>query len=80
MKHHDTKNREKILEGIYHKSQEKAWDGREILTGLVEKYGVPKLPAEKERALCNIFAVIMEGEMAAWKVSLQLAEKVSDVL
>ena len=79
MKHSDTKNREAILEGIYHKSQEKIWDGREILGDLIEKHGAPKLPTEKERALCNIFAVILEGEMAAWKVSLQLAEKVSDI-
>ena len=68
-----------ILEGIYHRAQEKIWDGREILNGLLREYGIPRLQPDKEQALQNIFAVILEGELAAWKISLQLAEKVEDV-
>ncbi len=68
---------EMTLENIYHRGQEKIWDGREVLAQLVKKYGgVEALPAGKKRALQNIFAVILEGEEAAWRVSLQLAESV----
>jgi len=68
------------LENIYHRGQEKIWNGREVLTQLVEKHGgVEGLPLEKKYALQNIFAVILEGEDAAWKISLQLAESVSSV-
>ena len=73
------KNNIEILEGIYHRAQEKVWDGREILNELLREHGIPRLPPDKEQALQNIFAVILEGELAAWKISLQLAEKVEDV-
>ena len=72
------KNRAEILEGIYHRSQEKIWDGREVLGDLVLEYGVPSLPSDKKRALQNIFAVILAGEHAAWTISLQLAEQMED--
>ena len=67
------------LEGIYHRGQEKIWDGREVLKELVEKHGgVSDLPYCEKMALQNIFAVILEGERAAWNVSLQLAEMLED--
>ena len=70
----------KTLENIYHRGQEKIWDGRDVLKMLVEKHGgINELPAEKKRALQNIFAVILAGEDAAWKISLQLAESVGSV-
>ena len=68
-----------ILENIYHRSQEKICDGREVLKELVEKHGTPELPPEKAQALQNIFAVILTGELAAWKISLQLADQVTDI-
>jgi hypothetical protein len=68
------------LENIYHKGQEKIWDGRDVLRRLVEKHGgVDDLPANKKYALQNIFAVILAGESAAWKISLQLAERVESI-
>ena len=70
------KDDNQILEGIYHRAQEKIWDGRDVLRDLIAKHGTPSLPLDKERALQNIFAVILEGELAAWKISLQLAEKI----
>ena len=73
------KDDNQTLEGIYHKAQEKIWDGRDVLRDLVAKHGIPVLPPDKERALQNIFAVILEGELAAWKISLQLAEKIDDI-
>ena len=72
-------NVDKTLESIYHRAQDRIWDGRHVLTGLVDIHGMPMLPPEKEKALQNIFAVILEGEMAAWRISLQLADSVSDV-
>ena len=68
------------LENIYHRGQEKIWDGRVVLRELVEKHGAPhELPPGKKRALQNIFAVILAGEAAAWRISLQLADSVEEV-
>jgi len=72
-------NTTESLEGIYHRGQEKIWDGRNVLDQLINTYGLPVLPKEKEQSLQNIFAVILSGELAAWKISLQLADKVEDV-
>ena len=66
------------LENIYHKSQAKIWDGREVLSELVEKHGGINVSEKYNEALCNIFSVILEGELAAWNVSLQLAEMLQD--
>ena len=68
------------LESIYHRGQEKIWDGRSVLKELVEKHGgLGELDTQKKHALQNIFAVILEGENAAWKISLQLAEMLQGV-
>ena len=68
------------LENIYHRGQEKIWNGKEVLNALVEKHGgIGELPTKKKHALQNIFAVILEGEAAAWKISLQLADRVEEV-
>ena len=68
------------LENIYHRGQEKIWDGRQVLKELVEKHGgIQKLDSKQTKALQNIFAVILEGEEAAWKISLQLANKLENI-
>jgi len=69
----------KTLEDIYHRAQDRIWDGRATLEQLINTYGSQSLPPEKAKALQNIFAVILAGEMAAWRISLQLADSVSDV-
>ena len=61
------------MEGIYHKGQDKAWNGKELLDELVQKHGGVDLPAEKIAPLQRMFAVIFWGELAAWKVSAELA-------
>ena len=66
------------LENIYHKSQAKIWDGRGVLSDLVERHGGIVVSEKYNEALCNIFSVILEGELAAWNVSLQLAEMLKD--
>lgn len=61
-------------ERIYHRGQELAWDGREILPMLIEKHGGVRLEdPRKAEALKRIFAIILWGELAAWKTSAQLA-------
>jgi hypothetical protein len=63
------------LRNIYHKGQDLAWDGREVLEGLVEKHGGIHLAPDKQDALRRIFAIILWGELAAWKISAQLADR-----
>lgn len=61
-------------ERIYHKGQELAWDGKEILPMLLEKHGGIRLDPEKREPLKRLFAIILWGELAAWKISAQLAD------
>lgn len=73
--------RARRLEGLYHVGQEKAWDGRKVLGDLVARHygadtGAIEIDEEKRRALSKVFSIIMWGELAAWKVSAQLAEQI----
>ena len=70
----DEARRMRKCESIYHKGQTMAWDGKEILPMLLEKHGGVHVPAEKKEALKRLFAIILWGELAAWKISLQLAD------
>ncbi|MCA9715357.1 MAG: ferritin-like domain-containing protein, partial [Myxococcales bacterium] len=63
------------LERIYHKGQERSWDGQAVLRALVERHGQPRVAPALRPALARLFAVIMWGELAAWKVSAALAEE-----
>src|SRR5580704_16930623 len=67
--------RARRMESIYHAGQAKIWDGREVLSDLIAKNGKPDMPPEKRRALGRIFGIIMWGELAAWKISAQLADQ-----
>jgi hypothetical protein len=67
--------RARRMENIYHAGQAKVWNGREVLAQLIEKHGKPTLPLEKRRALARVFGIIMWGELAAWKISAQLADR-----
>ncbi len=62
-------------ENIYHRGQEMAWDGKDILPMLIEQHGGVKVPPEKREALKKVFAIILWGELAAWKISAQLADR-----
>jgi hypothetical protein len=62
-------------ERIYHRGQVLAWDGKEILPMLVEKHGMPDIDPIKKEALGRIFTIILWGELAAWKISAQLADR-----
>jgi hypothetical protein len=64
---------------IYHRGQDLAWNGREVLASLVEKHGGVHLPKEKHQAMRDVFGPIMWGELAAWKISAQLADRLEPI-
>ena len=67
------------LERLYHVGQNQIWDGRQVLADLIAKHGKPVLPpAQKESAL-RILSVLLWGELAAWAISADLAERIDDV-
>jgi len=65
----------KKLAGIYHKGQAKAWNGEEVLAELLERHGGVQLAPDKRKAVLGLFAVILWGELAAWKISADLARQ-----
>jgi hypothetical protein len=67
--------RARRMESIYHAGQAKIWDGRQVLSDLIATHGKPELPPDRRRALGRIFGIIMWGELAAWKISAQLADQ-----
>jgi hypothetical protein len=62
-------------ERIYHIGQEQAWDGKDVLPMLLAEHGGVRIAPEKKAALERVFAIIMWGELAAWKISAQLADR-----
>jgi hypothetical protein len=69
----------RTLERIYHKGQDKAWDGKEVLEELLEKHGGIQLDDKLKAPMCRMFAIILWGELAAWKVSAALALDIEDL-
>ncbi len=61
---------------IYHRGQDLAWNGKEVLDMLVAEHGKPALSQEHRQALQKIFAIILWGELAAWRISAQLADRI----
>ena len=68
----------RILEGVYHKAQDKIWNGTEVLNELLEIHGPISISEESSEAIKNIFSIILWGELVAWKVSLQLGAHIDD--
>lgn len=66
------------LEGVYHRGQNKIWDGKKVLSGALKKYGVPQMDAEQRLAIEALFSIILWGEYAAWNVSSQLSYMLDD--
>ena len=62
-------------QNIYHKGQDLAWDGRAVLKELIAEHGPIRIDDDKREALKRIFSIIMWGELAAWKISAQLADR-----
>lgn len=63
------------LERLYHQGQERAWVGSALLDELVGRHGPPTLPPARADAMRQVLAVILWGELAAWKVSAMLAAR-----
>lgn len=63
------------LRNIYHRGQELAWDGRKVLAELLEKHGGIQIDPDKREALSRVFEIILWGELAAWKISAELADE-----
>jgi hypothetical protein len=62
------------LTRIYHQGQAAAWDGRKVLAELIAKHGGVDMPPHYLQPLSKIFSILMWGELAAWKISAQLAD------
>jgi hypothetical protein len=75
---HEEARRAHKLEHIYHAGQDKIWDGRQVLTDLVKKHGAVRMPLDVQTALAKVFSSLMWGELAAWKISAQLADSLVD--
>jgi hypothetical protein len=75
---HEEARRAHKLEHIYHAGQQKVWDGKEVLAELIAKHGPIRLSLEKRTALAKVFSGLMWGELAAWKISAQLADMLDD--
>jgi hypothetical protein len=67
------------LERLYHVGQNNIWDGKEVLDSLIKKHGPPKLPADKRESALKILSILLWGELAAWAISADLAERIDDV-
>jgi hypothetical protein len=63
------------MEGIYHRGQTLIWNGKELLDSLVKKHGGVHVPKEKHAAMKSVLGSILWGELAAWKISAQLADR-----
>ena len=67
------------LERLYHVGQDNIWDGRQVLADLIAKHGKPTLdPARKDSTL-RVLSILLWGELAAWAISADLAERIDDV-
>ena len=66
------------LDKVYHKGQDKIWDGKEVLDSLLEKYGDLDISPEHSLALKNILSIIFWGEYVAWNVASDLSSKLDD--
>lgn len=66
------------LDRVYHKGQDKIWNGKELLDSLFEKHEDLNLDPESSLALKNILSIIFWGEYVAWNVASDLSSKLDD--
>ncbi len=75
----DEARRAQKLANLYHRGQELVWDGREVLAALLQQHGGIKIDPKLREPLGVVFGVIMWGELAAWRISLQLADRLPEL-
>jgi hypothetical protein len=66
------------LRRIYEKCTTHVWDGAQVFREAVARHGGLQLSEEKRRALAHPISLLMWGELAAWVVSAELAERLED--
>ncbi len=66
------------LAGLYHKGQDRIWNGKEYLQECLDKHGGINIRTNNIEALHNIFMIRLWGELAAWKISASLAMEIED--
>jgi hypothetical protein len=66
------------LRRIYEKCAANLWDGPAVFREAVAKHGGIQLDPDKRRALAHPISMLMWGELAAWIVSAELAERLED--
>lgn len=67
------------MQSIYHRGQDLSWDGREVLMDALTRHGRVQLSERKKRALGKVLGPILWGELAAWRIALQIADGVPDL-
>jgi rubrerythrin len=67
------------LERLYHVGQNNIWDGQKVLAELIAKHGPPRLPPDKKESALKVLSVLLWGELAAWAISADLAERIDDI-
>ena len=67
------------LERLYHVGQQHAWDGRKVLAELIARHGRPRLPDDRRDAALKMLSILLWGELAAWAISADLAERIDDI-
>jgi hypothetical protein len=66
------------LRRIYANATRDVWDGPAVFRDAVSKHGGIQLPREKREALAHPISMLMWGELAAWIVAAELAERLED--
>jgi hypothetical protein len=66
------------LRRIYEKCADNLWDGPSVFREAVSKHGGIQLTLEQRQALAHPISMLMWGELAAWIVSADLAERLDD--
>jgi hypothetical protein len=63
------------LRRIYAKAGEHMWDGPAVFRAAVHKHNGIQLDRDKRVAMAHLISMLMWGELAAWIVSAELAER-----
>jgi hypothetical protein len=66
------------LRRIYTNATRDIWDGPAVFRDAVAKHGGIQLSREKREALAHPISMLMWGELAAWIVAAELAERLED--
>lgn len=66
------------LRNIYAKATREVWDGPAVFRAAIAKHGGIQLEHDKRVALAYPISMLMWGELAAWIVSAELAERLED--